>query len=338
MFVKDQNMQLPAAYLKVFLQYAAAENLSAAALLAGTALAREDLLQSDRAVSLADTRQVLSNVTNIMGPGWHLSMGPRLTVPAHGPLGFAVVTAPDLRASVEVLLRFIGIRGPFLWLAGAQEKEQFVIRLYEATSLGDERNAMLELAVMSLQSLLERPLGREIREAHIAFAYPEPGYRKQLEDALHPKLSFNASGHSLSFPAAWLAEPCILHDQAMHRYLLMRCEEEIQAALGALPAEFAVRQALLAHPGKIPGLAEIAASQHVSTRTLIRRLKRGHTSYQALLEDVRKTLATDYLLHSTMSVSSISWRLGYQDPSNFGRAFRSWFGESPGRYRSRHES
>jgi AraC-like DNA-binding protein len=84
-----------------------------------------------------------------------------------------------------------------------------------------------------------------------------------------------------------------------------------------------------------PDLAEIAANQHISPRTLIRRLKRGNTSYQAILEDVRKTMAVDYLLHSGMSVASIAYRLGYQDPSNFGRAFRSWFGVPPGKYRKR---
>jgi len=61
---------------------------------------------------------------------------------------------------------------------------------------------------------------------------------------------------------------------------------------------------------------------------------RGGTSYKAILEDVRRTLAADYLLNSKMSVASIAFRLAYGDPSNFGRAFRSWFGISPGQYRA----
>jgi AraC-like DNA-binding protein len=334
MIPKDQNLRLPAAYLKVFLQHAAAENLTAGQLLAGTGLDVDELLQSDQAVSLEQTLLVLASTTRILGPGWHLSLGPRLTIPSHGPLGFAVVTAPDLRTSVDVLLRFFGIRGPFLWLAGSVEKDQFVIRLYETTDMGAQRGAMLELAVLSLQGLLERPLGRELTGAQIAFACPAPAYREQLESAFNPALSFDASGHSLRFPTAWLDEPCALYDEAMHRYLLIRCEEELHSAMGVLPAEITVRQALLARSGVLPSLGEVAAGLHVSPRTLIRRLKAGDTSYQAILEDVRKTLATDYLLHSPMNVSSISWRLGYQDPSNFGRAFRSWFGVSPGRYRA----
>jgi AraC-like DNA-binding protein len=68
---------------------------------------------------------------------------------------------------------------------------------------------------------------------------------------------------------------------------------------------------------------------------LIRRLKRGGTSYGTIRDGVRRTLATDYLANSSLSISRIAYRLGYQDPSNFGRAFRGWFGMSPGNYRKK---
>jgi len=335
MSVKDHNQhwQMPAAYLKVLLQNAASQHLQVKHLLTGTGLEADELMQSDRTISFLQMRQVVANVTRSLGHGWHLSLSQHLTIPSHGPLGFAAVTAPDLRASVDVLLRFFGIRGPFLWLAGSVENDQFVIRLYETTDMGKERNVLVELAVLAIQGLLERPLGRELRGARIAFAYPSPAYGEQLNATFHPVLEFNASRHKLSFPAAWLDEPCVLYDEAMHRYLLMRCEEDMRLLSGILPAEIAIRQALLSRPEKLPGLGEIAAAQSISPRTLIRRLKRVNTSYNAILEDVRKTLAVDYLLRSDMSITGIGYRLGYQDPSNFGRAFRAWFGTSPGRFR-----
>ena len=338
MSIKDQKQtwSMPAAYVKVFLQHAASEQLPIAPLLSGTRISVESLMESGHAVSFLDTRQVLENVTRLLEPGWHLSLAQRLTIPSHGPLGFAAVTAPDLRASVDVLLRFIGTRAPYIWLAGAIEDDQFVIRLFETTDMGEERRALMELALAAIQGMLERPLGRELQGARISFAYPAPAYHDRLAAAFHADLVFNASGHQLNFPSAWLDEPCILHDEAMHRYLLMRCEEDLRVVSGILPAEIAVRQALLARPGKLPGLADIAAAQNVSPRTLIRRLKHGESSYNGILEDVRKTLATDYLLRSDMSVTGIGYRLGYQDPSNFGRAFRGWFGVSPGRYRVQH--
>ena len=326
---------MPAAYLKVFLKHAVSESLPIAELLEGTDLQTDELQVSDQDVSFAATRRVLSNVSAVLGPAWHLSLAPRLTITSHGPLGFAAVTAPDMRASVDVLLRFFGIRCPYLRLIGSVEGEEYVIRFYETTDMGDERNALVELALLAVQALLERPLGRELQGARIALAYPVPQYREQLEEVFHARLEFAANRYALRFPVTWLDEPCALNDAAMHRYLVGRCEEELRLASGILPAEISVRQALLSRPDELPGLAEIAASQHISSRTLIRRLKKGNTSYQAILEDVRKTMAADYLLNSGMSVASIAYRLGYQDPSNFGRAFRNWFGVSPGSYRRR---
>ncbi len=327
---------MPAAYLKVFLQHAASEQLDVDRLLYGSGVQYDQLMHSGSSVSFLEMRQVLANVTRTLGPGWHLLLAQRLTVASHGPLGFAAVTAPDLRAAVDVLLRFTGIRGPFLWLAGTLENDRFVIRLYETTQMEEERQSLVELALLAMQNLLERPLGGEIRDARLTLAYPRPVYVAQLEHAFHAQLEFSASGHKFSFPAKLLDEPCVLHDEAMHRYLLMRCEEDMRAVSGVLPAEIAVRQALLARPDELPSLKSIAAGQHVSPRTLIRRLKRGETSYNAILEDVRKTLAVDYLLRSDLSVNRIGYRLGYQDPSNFGRAFRAWFRMSPGRYRVEH--
>jgi AraC-like DNA-binding protein len=342
MFLKDQflsepasDWNMPAAYIKLFLQHASTEGLLAQPLLSGSGLELEMLSQSDLTVTFQQTRKVLANANRIIGPGWHLALDRRLTAASHGPLGFAAVTAPKLSASIDVLLRYVGIRAPFLWLTGSQEDEWFVIRLHETTEMGMERMALVETALLALQNLIERPLGREIGGARILFAQAAPSYEEQLTKVFHPQLYFNAGEHSLRLPSVWLEEPCVMYDEAMHGYLLLRCEEEMRMALGILPAEVAVRQALLATPGEFPGLREIAAGLHVSPRTLIRRLKNGRTSYQAILDDVRRTLSTNYLLHTRFTVAHIASLLGYQDPSNFGRAFRSWFDDSPGNYRRR---
>jgi AraC-like DNA-binding protein len=334
MDMKDRNWTLPVSYLKVFLQYASTREIAVDALLEDTGLDTQSLLSNEKRVRFQDMRRVLNRVTRLLGPGWHLGLADRLTVSAHGALGFAVVTAPDIRASLDVLLRFFGVRGPFLWSAGSLEGDQFVIRFFEALEMGTERRLLVELALLSVQSLIERPLGRAIQNARISLAYPAPEYREQLEQSFHARVSYGARRHFLRIPAAWLDEPCAMQDEAMHRFLLAQCREELRLAAGALPAEVAVRQALLSRPGEMPGLAEIAAAQHISPRTLIRRLKRGRTSYQEIINDVRRTLAADYLLNSGLSVSRIAYRLGYQDPSNFGRAFRGWFGVSPGVYRA----
>ncbi len=338
MSLKDHHWTLPNAYLKVFLQHAAGAALPLDTVLRGTGLEPEHLGGETHGVGFNQLLKVLENVTRSLGPGWHLSLAERLTVPAHGPLGFAVVTAADIRSAVDVLIRFLGIRGPFLWPAGAVEDKHYVIRFYESMDLGGQRRLMIELALLSVQHLLTRPLGRSLQGAQLALALPPPEYREALEAAFQASVAFDARRHSLRIPVSWLEEPCALHDRAMHRYLVARCEEDLRLLAGGLPVEIAVRQALLARPGYMPGLNEVAERQNLSPRTLIRRLKLGNTTFRRIRDSVRRTLASDYLANSDISVNRIAYRLGYQDPSNFGRAFRGWFGLSPGQFRAQNRS
>lgn len=329
---------MPSAYLKLILQAAEQTGVPSSPLLQGTGLAADPVLHRDQPVRFEDALRVLRNSERLLGAGWHLEVGKRLTIPAHGALGFAVVTAPDLGSSLDVLLRFMSLRAPFLWSAGGTEDAHFVFRFFDAVAMGDQRQTLIELAALSLQGLIERPLGHEIRGARLALACDTPSYAEAVRAAFHCEVVYGADRHTLHLPADWLPRPCAMSDEAMHRYLVHRCEEELAAGAGRMPAEVAVRQALLAQPDSIPSLADVARSQHCSPRTLIRRLKQGGTSFQAIRDDVCRTLARDYLRNSDLPVSRIAWRLGYQEPSNFSRAFRRWHGVSPRAYRDAQRS
>ena len=52
-----------------------------------------------------------------------------------------------------------------------------------------------------------------------------------------------------------------------------------------------------------------------------------------LLDDVRKRLALQYLTTTHLPLYEIALLLGFNDPSNFRRAFRKWTGKLPSDYR-----
>src|SRR5258708_22279606 len=51
----------------------------------------------------------------------------------------------------------------------------------------------------------------------------------------------------------------------------------------------------------------------------------------------RMDKAMQYLLEKSMSISDTALLPGYQDPRNFIRAFKAYFGSPPGELRKRHE-
>jgi len=78
----------------------------------------------------------------------------------------------------------------------------------------------------------------------------------------------------------------------------------------------------------------MAAVLGMNMRTFQRRLKLKKLTYRDLLEKSKKTLATQYLAHEDMSIDEVARQLGYNDKSNFYRAFKNWTGMPPAQYRS----
>jgi AraC-like DNA-binding protein len=77
----------------------------------------------------------------------------------------------------------------------------------------------------------------------------------------------------------------------------------------------------------------VADNLHLGEATLQQRLAQRNTSFQALLDDTRHGFALDYIQQSALSVTEITFLLGFTDVSNFNRAFKRWTGKSPSSYR-----
>ncbi|MEO1668943.1 MAG: AraC family transcriptional regulator ligand-binding domain-containing protein [Chloroflexota bacterium] len=80
---------------------------------------------------------------------------------------------------------------------------------------------------------------------------------------------------------------------------------------------------------------DVASRLAVSRRTLQRHLSNEGTTFQQVLDGLRKELAHHYLAKSEYSSGQIAFLLGYEDPNSFSRAFRSWTGQTPDAARAR---
>jgi AraC-like DNA-binding protein len=71
----------------------------------------------------------------------------------------------------------------------------------------------------------------------------------------------------------------------------------------------------------------------LSRRTLQRRLKAEKTTFQKVLEEVRRELALNYLSDARLKSLEIAMLLGYSNISTFTTAFKSWYDMPPAQYR-----
>lgn len=82
-----------------------------------------------------------------------------------------------------------------------------------------------------------------------------------------------------------------------------------------------------------PDKQMIADELGMSPRTLQRRLEEQDTSVKELIDQTRHQLALEYLTQDHLSVKEVAFSLGFNDASNFSRAFKRWEGKSPKAYR-----
>ncbi len=73
----------------------------------------------------------------------------------------------------------------------------------------------------------------------------------------------------------------------------------------------------------------VAKQLNMSKRSLQRGLSAQGTSYQKLLDRLRHELAIQYLTNPDLSLSEISYLLGFDEPNSFFKAFQKWCGRTP---------
>ena len=81
-------------------------------------------------------------------------------------------------------------------------------------------------------------------------------------------------------------------------------------------------------------MQDVTTRLALSERTFRRQLRARGTSFQELLDQVRRELALHYLRGASCSATELSRRLGFNGASAFYRAFRRWTGCSLPEYRA----
>jgi AraC-like DNA-binding protein len=82
-------------------------------------------------------------------------------------------------------------------------------------------------------------------------------------------------------------------------------------------------------PSGTPSDDVVAKALFMSARTLNRRLSAKGTKYSELLDAVRRELAAQYVADESLSLSEITFLVGFSELSSFSRAYRRWTGRSP---------
>jgi AraC-like DNA-binding protein len=150
------------------------------------------------------------------------------------------------------------------------------------------------------------------------------------------ELRFDAPHDLLVFDEADLALPMVNRNAQLLAVLMPGLELAVTQDNDARTLTDDVRVALSdTICGDRPAIAKVARSLGMSSRTMQRRLEELGTTYQDVLDDVRRRLARRLLENTDLGMGEVAFLLGFEEVNSFSRAFHSWERTTPARWRAR---
>lgn len=172
------------------------------------------------------------------------------------------------------------------------------------------------------------------REVWFEHAQPPGTDLSEYEGLFGCPVLFDKPCNALLVPLQYLGVPLRQADANLLRTL----EEHaltLMAGLdddGPLPQRVKNALRLLLRDG-LPRKERVAEKFDMTVRTLQRHLQQAGSSYQQILDELRRELAEHYLLRSDLAIQDIASYLGFTEARSFHRSFKSWTGQTPGEFR-----
>jgi len=276
---------------------------------------------------------VLRVLASVAIPHLGLIVGQRHHFSVFGMWGLALVSSSTLRDAIRVGLRYIDLVHTFLDWRFIDEPERPRLVADEPYDLGAARRFVVERDLAGCNSLLIDLLGHREALERVSLPFAAPEDATPYQAVFGCEVQFDADRAALEIaPSALESKPVQANSMAA-RLAEEQCRRLVSQMTTNGGVTAALRRQLLATPGRLPSLPEVAEHLHVSERGLRRKLAAERSSYRVVLAQVRETLARAYLRDTGLHLDEIAERLGYSDAANFSHAFRRWTGTAPGRFR-----
>ena len=254
-----------------------------------------------------------------------------------GALGYAWLTSSSLRTAVTRYQRYLRIltEGADLLLEDTDEGLELALS-YRAISR--QQPTRTDSFFSYTTEMCRANMGERFNPVSVSLMHSAPDCAGEFYAYFRCPVEFDADVNSMTISADDAdqrlagANPHLarLNDQVMIKYL---------ANLDKADTVSRVKAAILDQlPSGNVTESSVAEALHISNRTMQRQLQAENTNFKSLLNEVRSELADKYIRDNQLSLTEISFLLGFAEMSSFSRAFKRWTGTSPSAFRTSNQT
>jgi len=196
-----------------------------------------------------------------------------------------------------------------------------------------ESSVGAEAFVAALMSLCRWANGPDFRPSRVTLAHNALDGEDRYAQFFNAPIEFQTDENALYFSKQILEKPMI----GANQQLAIKSDQLAADYLARTERADIVNQVynkLLKFLPERTYTEEIVAEDlNISLRSLQRKLQDKGSSYDSILQGLRRELALQLINDQQLSMDEIGQFLGFSNRSNFGRAFKRWTGVTPAAYR-----
>jgi len=251
-----------------------------------------------------------------------------------GALGFAWMTSESLLSAFKRLSRYYGLLTGNVQIAVEELDDKLQIT-FDSEGASYRDPALRErLRVAGAVQMCRMISGESFSPLSIQFQQSPPSNAQDYYEYFRCKQEFSQTETRLNISS----EDAHKQLPGFNAQIVQQFDQMTVDYLAKLDRGDVLDQARAIILEQLPSgeatLESVAASLHQSPRTLSRKLADRGESFTSLLAEMRRELAEKYILDRSLTLTEISFLLGFSEVSSFSRAYKAWRGESPSAHRS----
>jgi AraC-like DNA-binding protein len=262
-----------------------------------------------------------------------LKLGSEKRIERYDPISIAVLHSRSLHDAVERMARYKLLTCPEK-IQIREQRHECSVQFKWVLAKESEPSVLIDLCFARVLAMGRHGTGVELTPVRIEFERPS-AHRAKFEAHFGCSIKFKAKQNLITFNRQDFDRPFVTHNPELLGMLVPHLDAELRDRLAEQTIGEQVKTMLKRIvAGQRPTIEDLARELNMSARTLQRRLANDGLSFQQLLEDARRELAHHYLLHSSLELTEAAYLLGFENSNSFFRAFHSWEGVSPAKWRA----
>lgn len=263
-----------------------------------------------------------------------LRAGARQRISDYGIYGYAMVSSRTFGDALNFSVDHAAMAGPVVMQISLRvEDNTAILRSHGVEALGDLLPFVAEFWRSSMTSLFSRVLEAPFPTKRMIFPFAPPVHWRSYGRMFNCPIDFGKETMEWHFDAGVMDLQCPNANPITAQVCQQFCDVVMAERPGETDLVRKIREICLNNSKRFPVAQEMADQLGLSLRTLHRRLADEGQSYQEILDNMRRSVAIEFLENTRLQVDQVAERIGFSDAVSFRKAFKKWTGSSPSDYR-----